>query len=274
MHAGGSSFEMNTNLQPRQPQPSSIGGQDAPSLQRNESSRSILSMARDAVGSNLAEELGDSYQNLHDSSGSGWGDSRGGGGGSIAGKGGGGLGAALAQHKLKMQGSSNSSQDKDADAASTYSDFSTGRCYHDIAGKTNVLMEDKELVSFFFPSHLVIVCHNCPNEFVYVHNYSHMSFVDTAAPLALSHISPKCSMPSFRPVSRKRASGLGSASRWRCRSSWRRMSAMPTWRGSRRPSDRRNWRPPVAEGRASAAAGAYESGSAVWAASSTDHGSH
>ena len=142
MHTG-SSFEMNTNLQPRQPPPSSIGGQDAPSsLRRNESSRSILSMARDAVGSNLAEELGDSYQSLHDSGGSGWGDSRGG-GASAAGKSGGGLGAALAQHKLKKQGSS----DKDADAASTYSDFSNGRCYHDVAGKTTVLMEDKELVS-------------------------------------------------------------------------------------------------------------------------------
>ena len=153
MHTG-SSFEMNTNLQPRQPPPSSIGGQDAPSsLRRNESSRSILSMARDAVGSNLAEELGDSYQSLHDSGGSGWGDSRGG-GASAAGKSGGGLGAALAQHKLKKQGSSNSSMDKDADAASTYSDFSTGRCYHDIAGKTSVLMEDKELVSFSpFPAH-------------------------------------------------------------------------------------------------------------------------
>ena len=144
MHTG-SSFEMNnTNLQPRQPPPSSIGGQDAPSsLRRNgESSRSILSMARDAVGGNLSEELDDSYQSLNDSGGGGWGDARGG-GGSVAGKSGGGLGAALAQHKLKM-----SSQDKDADSASTHSDFSTGRCYHDIAGKTSVLMEDKELVSF------------------------------------------------------------------------------------------------------------------------------
>lgn len=138
---------MNTNLQPRQPPPSSIGGQDAPSrptssLRRNESNRSILSMARDAVGSNLADELDDSHRSLDDSSGSGWGDSR----GSVGG-GGGGLGAALAQHKLKKLGSSNSSIDKDADAASTYSDFSTGRCYHDVAGKTSVLMEDKELVS-------------------------------------------------------------------------------------------------------------------------------
>lgn len=148
MHTG-SYFEMNTNLQPRQPPPSSIGGQDAPNLRRNESSRSILSMARDAVGSNLADELDDSHQSLHDSGGSGWGDARGG-GGSVAGKSGGGLGAALAQHKLKKQaGSSNSSMDKDADAASTHSDFSNGRCYHDIAGKTGVLMEDKELVSFF-----------------------------------------------------------------------------------------------------------------------------
>ena len=101
-------------------------------------------MARDAVGSNLADELDDSHRSLDDSGGSGWGDSQ----GSVGGGGGGGLGAALAQHKLKKLGSSNSSIiDKDADAASTYSDFSSGRCYHDVAGKTSVLMEDKELVS-------------------------------------------------------------------------------------------------------------------------------
>lgn len=119
-------------------------------------------MARDAVGSNLADELDDSHRSLDDSSGSGWGDSR----GSVGG-GGGGLGAALAQHKLKKLGSSNSSIDKDADAASTYSDFSTGRCYHDVAGKTSVLMEDKELVSCGYCPLVLRHEQNCPNEFVY-----------------------------------------------------------------------------------------------------------
>eukprot|EP00563_Minutocellus_polymorphus_P016254 CAMPEP_0181057016 /NCGR_PEP_ID=MMETSP1070-20121207/20022_1 /TAXON_ID=265543 /ORGANISM="Minutocellus polymorphus, Strain NH13" /LENGTH=67 /DNA_ID=CAMNT_0023136395 /DNA_START=146 /DNA_END=346 /DNA_ORIENTATION=+ len=67
---------MSTNLQPRQQAPLSIGaGQDG--LRRNDSNRSLLSMARDAVGSNLAEELGDSHHSLDDSSRS-WGDSRGG----------------------------------------------------------------------------------------------------------------------------------------------------------------------------------------------------
>jgi len=95
-------------------------------------------VARDVVGSNLADELDDSYQSLHDSGGGGgWADSRGRG-----------AGGAPGQHKLKKQGSPNSSLARDSDDASTYSDFSNGRCYHDIAGKTSVLMEDKELVSF------------------------------------------------------------------------------------------------------------------------------
>ena len=82
----------------------------------------------------MAEELGDSQCSLDDS-GSG----------------------APGPHKLKRQGSSVPSLGKDADTASTYSDFSSGRCFHDVAGKTNVLMEDKELVSV----HTSFICLFC-----------------------------------------------------------------------------------------------------------------
>ena len=128
MHSNSPS-RMSTNLQPRQPPPLSIqdgaDGQRRPSS--SDSNRSLLaSLMR---SSNLAEELGDSQCSLDDS-GSG----------------------APGPHKLKRQGSSVSSLSKDADAASTYSDFSSCRCFHDVAGKTNVLMEDKELVSVHISS--------------------------------------------------------------------------------------------------------------------------
>ena len=146
MHSNSPS-RMSTNLQPRQPPPLSIqdgaDGQRRPSS--SDSNRSLLaSLMR---SSNLAEELGDSQCSLDDS-GRGRVYSRGGGPGATGSVGSGGSGSgAPGPHKLKRQGSSVSSLGKDADAASTYSDFSSGRCFHDVAGKTNVLMEDKELVS-------------------------------------------------------------------------------------------------------------------------------
>ena len=137
---------MSTNLQPRQPPPLSIqDGADGQRPPSSDSNRSLLaSLMR---SSNLAEELEDSQCSLDDSD-RGRAYSRGGGPGATGSVGSGGSGGgAPGPHKLKRQGSSVSSlgPDKDAD----YSDFSSGRCFHDVAGKTNVLMEDKELYAKF-----------------------------------------------------------------------------------------------------------------------------
>ena len=150
LHARGSNNDMNsnspsrlsTNLQPRQPPPLSIqDGADGQRRPSSDSNRSLLaSLMR---SSNLAEELGDSQCSLDDSD-RGRVYSRGGGPGATGSVGSGGSGSgAPGPHKLKRQGSSVLSLSKDAD----HSDFSSGRCFHDVAGKTNVLMEDKEMVS-------------------------------------------------------------------------------------------------------------------------------